>query len=275
MSLLSYYTNFLPGSIFASVLLFLVIYPLKTHANEKENFGDLGSFGHSENGFHPGHRIDVSGIIFDSDSADTLAWVFAYTYDLAESINVSVTIDYLDIDFGSTGSRGFGDSLLSISWTPFTRISANPWVPRNVGTGMDLLIPTGDANEGRSLDTYVIGPYLGFVYPVSAHFTIAPNLSYYHSLDEDPFGLDIRTLSANVDLTYVCCSNFWISYTPELFRDTVTNDTGYNHSFVMGKMFSDHFGVSGGYDFLERARPSGFLSGQFDDQLRISLHVTF
>jgi len=259
----------------AVILLVVIACPEGTLASDKEKVRNIGAFGHSAESFHPSHRFDVSRVLFDAESLDALAWVLTYTHNLTAISNISITIDYIDSDLGASEFSGFGDSLISFSYTPFTRISASPWVPKNVGIGMDLLLPTGNVDEGRSVGTYIFGPYVGFVFPVSANFTIAPNLTYYYSSDEDPLGLDIRTFSANINFTLVCCNNFWVAYIPEFLRDNVLNDTGYNHNLVVGKMFSDHIGVSAGYSALERVRSTGFLDGQFDDQLRISLHITF
>jgi hypothetical protein len=72
-------------------------------------------------------------------------------------------VPYLDPDVASGGNRGFGDLGIAWSYVPFLSISANPWIPRTVGSGIGVIVPTGDPDDGRSLGAVIVNPFLGLV----------------------------------------------------------------------------------------------------------------
>jgi hypothetical protein len=82
------------------------------------------------------HRIDISAIFLDSVSSDSVNGILGYTYNLTSNSNISAVLPYLDPDLGEGGNSGFGDFLLAYSIVPSARISANPWVPRTIGSGL-------------------------------------------------------------------------------------------------------------------------------------------
>jgi len=78
-----------------------------------------------------------------------------------------VSISYLDARLDKAGGRGIGDTSFVFSWAPTVPITVGPWVPRKLGSGVAVILPTGKASDARSLDATVLAPFLGLVYPVT------------------------------------------------------------------------------------------------------------
>lgn len=223
------------------------------------------------------HRIDLTAIFLDTVSTDTFNAIVGYTYNLSPNTNINVSVPYLDPDTYSAGNSGFGDTVFSFSYVPSVEVGANPWVPRTVGTGIAVLIPTGDASEGRSADAWLVSPYVGLVIPLSDRLFVAPQLGYIHSLDTTADGTDLRLAFADVGLGFVANNGFWSSYFPQLIRDFENDDWAINHRIAIGKMFSRNFGLSIDYSFIERSDFGSNLPGEdgFDEQLELNAHFTF
>ena len=118
------------------------------------------------------HRLDFSLVYLDSIIDDSLNAQFAYSYSMTPRTNVSVAISYLDARLDKAGGSGIGDTNFVFSWAPTMPITVGPWVPRKVGSGIGVILPTGDASDFRSLDATVLMPFLGLVYPVTESFFI-------------------------------------------------------------------------------------------------------
>ena len=223
------------------------------------------------------HRIDIGAAFFDSLSVDSLNGIAGYTYNLTDKSNVTVSIPYIDPDTGTSGDSGFGDLVVAISYAPTTTITAHPWVPRTVGTGIAVLAPTGDPVLGRSLDAWVISPFLGLVVPLSNRMFFAPQLGYLHSFGKTAGNSELRLAFAEVGFGFVAINGFWTSYFPRITRDLESDDWAVNHRFAVGKMFTQRVGLSFDYSLVERftfgsSLPAG--SG-FDKLLELNAHFAF
>lgn len=225
----------------------------------------------------PRHRIDIGASFLDSVSADSINGVVGYTYNLSSKSNINLSIPYLDPNTGEGGNSGFGDVIAAYSFVPSAQASAHPWVPRTVGTGIAVLAPTGNANEGRSLDTWVVAPYVGIVRPLSDRFFFAPQLGYIHSLGKTAGGVDLRLAFAEVGFSFVAINGFWTSYYPQFIRDLESDEWAVNHRLAVGKMLSNTVGVSFDYSFIERFSFGSNLPAEsgFDEQLELNVHFTF
>jgi hypothetical protein len=223
------------------------------------------------------HRIDVGATFVDSLSADTLNGTFGYTYNLTSRSNFNVAVPYLDPDTSTGSNSGFGDVIVSLSYVPSTTISAHPWVPRTVGTGFAVLAPTGKASDGRSLDAWVVAPYVGLVVPLTKRFFLAPQVGYVHSLDKTVGGTDLRLAFAEVGVGFVAINGFWTSYFPQFVRDLETDEWAINHRFAIGKMLSKEFGISLDISLIERFNFGSNLPANsgFDNQIDVSAHFNF
>lgn len=223
------------------------------------------------------HRIDLSATFFDSLSIDSVSGSIGYTYNLTAKSNLNISVPYLDPDTGTANDSGFGDTIMSFSYVPSTTISAHPWVPRTVGTGLAILAPTGNVSEGRSLDAWVVAPYVGLVAPLTERFFVAPQAGYVHSFDKTVDGTELRLAFAEIGMGFVANNGFWTSYFPQFVRDLESDKWAINHRFAIGKMVSQKFGVSLDFSFVERFNFGSDVPPEsgFDRQIDLSAHFNF
>jgi hypothetical protein len=223
------------------------------------------------------HRIDITGVFVDGAANESLSGLFAYAYSVTDNSNLTLTVPYLDPELDKGGDSGFGDVVAAYSIVPSMTISVNPWVPRTIGSGLAVLMPTGDVSEGRSLDSWVLYPFLGLVQPVSERFFIAPQIGYVYSLDSTVAETDLRLVTAELGFSYVAFNGFWTSYFSQFVRDLETDDWADNHRISIGKKLSRTFGVSLDYIYLERFNFGSDVPAEegFDEQFEVNIHFTF
>jgi hypothetical protein len=225
----------------------------------------------------PRHRIDISAVFLDGVAADSLNGILGYTYNLTGNTNFNVTVPYLDPDTATGRNSGFGDTVFSLSFVPLVEVSTNPWVPRTVGTGVSILAPTGNADDGRSLDAWVITPYLGLVIPLTDQFFLAPQLGYVHSLDKAAADVDLRLAFAEFGIAYVSFKGFWASYFPRFAFDLERDDWAIDHRVSVGKMVTRNVGLSVDYVFIERFNFGSYIPNEsgFDRQIELNVHFAY
>jgi hypothetical protein len=95
------------------------------------------------------HRIDLSALYLESEVFDSVIGLFDYAYNLTPKSNIALEFTYLDSDFGRSGGSGVGDSVITYSYEPRVGLSIHPWVPKKVGSGISLVLPTGNVKDGR------------------------------------------------------------------------------------------------------------------------------
>jgi hypothetical protein len=223
------------------------------------------------------HRIDIGAVFMDSISTDSINGILGYTYNLTNNTNINVTVPYLDPDTATGSNSGFGDTIFSLSYVPLVKVSANPWVPRTVGTGISILAPTGNADEGRSLDTWIITPFVGLVVPLTDHFFLAPQLGYVHSLNKTVVDTDLRLAFAELGFAYVSSKGFWASYFPRFAFDLERDDWAIDHRLAVGKMLTTNFGLGLDYVFIERFNFGSDIPNArgFDEQIELNVHFAY
>jgi hypothetical protein len=260
------------GKIFTRLLIAVALLFLIPASHAQEGEADTPDLLDSR------HRIDMAAVFFDSEESDSLIGLFGYTYNLGPKSNLGFEISYLDSNFDENGGSGFGDMSATWSWVPFVPISAGPWVPKRVGSGISILLPTGNTSDGRSLDTTIITPFLGLVVPISdSTFSILPSLSYSYSTDTSVFGEDIRIGIADVGLNWVSDKNLWADFSISYIKDYEGHDTHSNIRISLGTVFSNGLGLSVMVTDLEFFVP-GSLPGseaRFEQEYSINLHYNF
>ena len=223
------------------------------------------------------HRVDLSMLYFDGKDEDSFIGLFDYAYNLTPKSNIALEVAYLDSDFGRDGGSGIGDTSVTYSYEPNVGLSVKPWVPKKVGSGVSLLLPTGSVKDGRSLDAVLINPFIGGVLILSKSFALSPVLSYSYSLDPIVTGKDIRVLTAELGMVWKGGGDLWVGFYPSYIRDFKANESYVNFTLSVGKMFGSSWGGSINYSDLESFEP-GAIPGttvSFDKTLRVSMHLLF
>jgi hypothetical protein len=136
------------------------------------------------------HRLDFSVSYMESFIDNSLDASLDYAYNLTSKTNISATVTYLDSRLGKEGGGGFGDTSLTFSWAPAVNLSVAPWVPRKIGTGLGIILPTGDATDGRGLKSTILTPFVGLVFLLMTASIFTPPLPIY--------GLPTRSLRMRI-----------------------------------------------------------------------------
>jgi hypothetical protein len=223
------------------------------------------------------HRLDFSLSYLSTFLDDSLSAEFAYTYSLTANTNVSGSISYLDSRLNLGGGSGFGDTSLTFSWAPTVPISAAPWVPRQAGTGLSLILPTGNPADGRSMDATVITPFLGLVYPVTDSFVLYPTLAYTWSVDKIVTGDKLSIGVADLGIGWISSKGFWVTIYAALVRDFEIDESYINTAISVGMVFSNNWGASIDFnntDYFIPGTVPGF-AGQIDHETSLNLHYNF
>lgn len=223
------------------------------------------------------NRIDITALYLDTSSSDSVTAVIGYTRDLASNMSFGLQLMYLDSDFNGEGSRGLGDSTLIFSYVPKLSVANNPWLPKRVGTGVSVLLPTGDADERRGFDVTVITPFTGLVYPLSDRLVFLPSLAYAHSFGKAITGTEIRVGSLEVGLSYVGFEKFWVGISPGLLHNFEDGETYSNFRAEFGLPFNDRMGMSADWTDAEEIN-FNFTPGTntaFDSLFSVSLYFVF
>ncbi len=223
------------------------------------------------------HRLDTSFTFYDGYNADILHLGLGYTYNLTSNLNTSFSTSIIDPNLSEGGDFGFGDSSWIISYVPYATISANPWIPKAVGSGLGIIIPTGDPKTGAGEGSWMLSPFLGASLPIKEYLYLLPNISYVYSLNETELGADVRVGSIQADIIYVYKSRFWISYVPEYWYDFSLDQSHFNHTMTIGAMVTQGIGISIDYGNIERAIPGSQMQiKEGSDYLgRLNFHIVF
>ena len=223
------------------------------------------------------HRLDLTLTYLDSFLDDSLAGSFGYTYSLTTNTNLSGSISYLDSRFDQEGGSGFGDTSLTFSWAPGVPISADPWVPDQIGTGLSIIIATGNPSDGRSLDATVITPFLGLVFPVTESFFLYPSLAYTRSIDHLVTGTDLNIGIADLGIGWVSSKGLWVNVYAALVRDFEIDESYLNTAISVGMVFTENWGASVDWNNTDYFVPGTVpgLAGNIEHEISLSLHYNF
>jgi len=225
----------------------------------------------------PRNRIDFTTVYFDTVDTDRFTGIFDYTRNLSPSSNLGVRATYLDSRFGMSGGTGWGDTTVTYSYLPRSQMSVGPWIPRIVGSGISISLPTGNENQGRGLGGTIVTPFIGTRVPLSDSISIAPTLAYAYSTDQIITGKDVRVALLDLGLTWVGKSGWWASLFVGYIKDYESNNTSTGGRLSFGKVFASRWGFSVHLIDLESFRP-GLLppqDNQFDQIYELSLQYGF
>lgn len=172
---------------------------------------------------------------------------------------------------------GIGDTSLTFSWTPLTPISVGPWVPRRIGTGVGVILPTGNAGDGRSVDSVVVTPFLGLVLPVTESFYIYPMLMFMGSVDKTIIDEDLRLGVIEVGAGWISARGVFLNGYLSWIKDYEVGETYLNTRLSLGMNFSAKWSASLDWDNADFFMPGTIVDvkGKLERQIAINLHYNF
>ncbi len=189
-------------------------------------------------------RLDV-GIQYISQTGIDQATIEAtYTQVFAAHHQIAIIAPLVDEGLDSSINMSAGDLMFGYSYTPGHTLNANPWVPSDFGTGIGLLIPTGDPNRGTGLGSYVVAPRLGFVKRLGSKFVISPTIAYEYSFKEQANGVEVREWVLGASIIYVGPKALWVQWVPSYIAATNLDVGAFETTITVGKLFTRHFAMS-------------------------------
>lgn len=121
-------------------------------------------------------RFDTEIGFIDAADADQFSVQLQYTSVLRKKHQLTAALPLVDPDLAGLPALRSGDLKLGYSYSFKQTISANPWIPSNIGTGIGLSLPTGSFSDGSGSGSYVVSPRLGYVATIG-HFSCLVALS--------------------------------------------------------------------------------------------------
>ncbi len=223
----------------------------------------------------PRHRLDFGLQWYDAAEGDIATGSLNYSWVPLDHHAFAATLLLVGSDVSNAEGSGVGDTLLQYSWVPSAKLTASAWVPKTLGMGFGLIVPTGDAATGTGADRWVAIPTLGWVFLIGERFSILPSLQYLHSFKEGSAAEDISSANLELGFLYVWSSRYWIRYTPSLFHDfQPVDDTHLDHFLLFGMQFSKTIGASLTLGSIERPPIQGPDLARSSDQFaEVTLHI--
>ena len=222
------------------------------------------------------NRVDVAASYIEQAPADQAVVESKYTRIIGSHHQVTVVAALVDSDIDSGSGLRAGDLRFGYSFTPNQKLTANSWVPSDVGIGMGLSIPTGDLDDGTGTGSWRLAPRLGYVSTIGSNFVIAPSLEYIFPFGEETGAEEIRAAGLSVQMLYVAPEAFWVQWTPGYVYDIELDDGAFGNVIRIGKLFAQHFALSIDYGRLPvfSKTPGGSTTG-YANVWTLGVHVPF
>ena len=183
-------------------------------------------------------RLDFGIDFYDSPGGNVVRGGIDYNWAPLADHSFATTLPVIDSRLSDVEGSGIGDLLLRYNWVPALTLTADPWVPNNLGIGVGLLVPSGDAAKGTGGDQWVIAPTLGWAAKIAKRTSLLPQLQYMKSFAEGELAQGTQTVSLSVDLIHVTRSKFWVQYTPAMSYDFDAEQYEFDNLLVVGQQFT-------------------------------------
>lgn len=229
------------------------------------------------------HRLDLTYLAIETFDTfvDTDVLLISYTMSLSERMRAGLTVggifvtdhpDPGDTDTQKSTERGPSDTLLSFQYDFSENITVSPWIPRSLGLNTQLLIPTGDADKGLSLDAWLLDVGLGWPIDLFLGISMVPGIGYNWTFAEGEQTVPASQAYLTFPFVWVSHSGFWIEYSYWVSRELDADDWLDDHALTAGKMFRNGFAISLNVGSVERVGP---VYAPDDEQVVFNLHYQF
>lgn len=225
------------------------------------------------------HRLDLG---FDhigrgSQSIETLS--LGYTWAPAEHHSTNITTHFIDSSVSSQvdDSTGYllSDTTLYYSWARGYDIEARPWLPNRFGSGVGLVVPTGDAEKGAGGDMWVVSPYLGLVKLVGKKLIILPILTFSQSFAEGDLAIPFQAIGAEIGLLLEITPKWWLFYRPTVLYDFELQETAMLNLLQLGRKVGGRHGVNVEYGRVSDEVYSQLIGFRSNSNYRLTLTLQF
>jgi hypothetical protein len=240
------------------------------NAGDDESLSALAAQGASR-------RFDTEVGLIDAPGADGLSWQFQYTSVLRKKHQLTAVLPLIDPDVSGRIALRSGDLALGYSYSFKHEISANPWVPSNIGTGIGVSLPTGSFSDGTGTGSYVLAPRLGYVAKIGRSFALLPSLEYRRSFAAKDGATDFKAIAGTMPVYYVNPKAFWVSFSPIYLEDLSLRSGAFGYSLAVGKLFLKNLAVSLAYARLPEfeQNTNGENETIHQNALTVGFHLPF
>ncbi|MEP4149283.1 MAG: hypothetical protein ABJL54_18835 [Halioglobus sp.] len=206
------------------------------------------------------HRFDLGYSTTDASEGEYNILLPGYSLAFANGIRFGIATAWAEsvlTDDLSEGSdkRGLGDTSLQLQYAPSVNITASPWVPDSIGLSATVVAPTGDPDKGLGGDNWILDVGLGWFFETGSNLWLAPAGFYENAVKVGSDGIAMEEIGLGIGLIWLFDNGVWIGYTPELVFDMEADSWADDHSVIIGKMFSNGFGLSLEYGRRDRLDP--------------------
>jgi hypothetical protein len=207
----------------------------------------------------PVQRINAFIDYYKTPTSESAVLLVSYTRVMREHHLITGTALLIEPDFDQSDDRGLGDTLIQYSYEPYHKLNAHPWTPSSLGSGIGLVIPTGELGNGSSVGSWVAIPTLGFVIPATDWFYLFPAVKYFHSFQHQEGASQIRAWEIEVPMRFVPTQRVWFGLSAALVGDLESDDTLISYAVDVGWRLTPQFAMSLEYNAIA----SG--DGNFED----------
>lgn len=225
----------------------------------------------------PHHRIDFGLERFGGAERSIMTLALGYTWAPGMQHSLHVNANLLDSSLGESDGDGLSDTLIQYSWAPTEKITARPWLPRRFGTGLGLVVPTGDLEKGTGSDMWVAAPFLGLPITIGESLILLPSLMYLHSFSHGENAIPLQALIGEFGVLYGFAQKWWVTFIPAAAQDFEFSETTLTASLQVGREIGSKHGISlevGGSDDEITSFLIGFAS-DFNWRVALKGHLGF
>ena len=164
---------------------------------------------------------------------------------LSNSHAVWVEIPYLDFSLPIPGGpSGLGD--VEAGWGFIIHEDRHKRLTTIAG-GIEVLMPTGDADRGLSLDRTIVSPGVSVATNPTDLFPVYFTVWYHHSLDTEEEGPDLRSLDLRLQTFHILPYGFFLAFLPSLAIDLSGDVDVFSLGLGAGRALNRRLSIQGGY----------------------------
>ena len=194
------------------------------------------------------HRFDLSLNRLDAEEGDVTVLLPGYTLAVGSSFRFNITANF---QRGKT-EEGLGDTLFVFQYDPSERITASPWIPDSFGLNATIRAPTGNADKGLGEDNWLVNVGAGWAFNPYRDIWLVPAGYYETTFSEKQGAVSDEETGISVNFIWFFNNGLWIGYEPTIARNLKLDEWADDHTFVLGKIFRNGFGLSVEYGRRDR-----------------------
>ena len=205
------------------------------------------------------HLTELTYTRIDTVFGDQDVWIPRYTYAYSTSLRLAASVGYVESAPSDAGRDRGGqtDSVFLLQYDPSAQLTANAFVPDTVGLTMALQAPTGDHDKGIGEDLWAAQLGAGWLVDFPWDFWLLPSLQHEWTFSEGQDAQERERTDLGLGLYWLFPFKAWLGIEPGFAYDHVLDDSAFDWSIVLGKVWSSGWGVDVRWTNADRLEPRG------------------